>query len=309
MPKDLLSSELCCNVFKNLGISRGGLETFEGYDFDEADSDSDSFGDGRSDDEEYDVDGDEDDGDDEAEESYDDDKEKEIIQNFIPALSEDSPAGPHLPEYPEMIATTEFLESICANNNCICKSYIGQLSDSTANVFPLVDRVNLDVTSLIAIVSNLCHGHCDFKFRENYLTLQAQDEQSSPTLPKVFELFLGRSLFSCQTAVQDFEKIVSIVGGNEEKDRAKQLLKGIFVVPDLSSSKCNKLQESARINPRMRTIFGTGDSIKAVTCTANNGFVRASKQAGVEFVAFVHPARALTEQKQDSADSVKHGEL
>jgi len=45
-------------------------------------------------------------------------------------------------------------------------------------------------------------------------------------------------------------------------------------------------------------MFGTGDSLKAVTATANLGFVRAAAQTGVKFVTFLRPARALTESKQ-----------
>ena len=47
-------------------------------------------------------------------------------------------------------------------------------------------------------------------------------------------------------------------------------------------------------------MFGSGDRLRAVTTTANVSFVRAAAQAGVEFVTFLHPARALTEAKEQS---------
>jgi len=47
-----------------------------------------------------------------------------------------------------------------------------------------------------------------------------------------------------------------------------------------------------------QVIFGTGDSERAVTVTANVGFVRAAAQAGVQYSVFLHEARALTEIKE-----------
>jgi len=55
---------------------------------------------------------------------------------------------------------------------------------------------------------------------------------------------------------------------------------------------------------RAKTIFGTGDTLKAVTLTANSGFVRAAKNQGVQFSVYLHESRALTEQKQKTAVSM-----
>ena len=69
-------------------------------------------------------------------------------------------------------------------------------------------------------------------------------------------------------------------------------------MPDQPSERSASLPVTSSIRQWARTIFGTGDSLKAVTTTANVSFVRAAAQAGVEFVTFLHPARALTEAKQ-----------
>lgn len=45
-------------------------------------------------------------------------------------------------------------------------------------------------------------------------------------------------------------------------------------------------------------LFGTGDQEKAITVTANSGFVRAAKQSGVIYSVFHHEARALSEIKE-----------
>ncbi|KAF8792797.1 UPF0415 protein C7orf25 like protein [Argiope bruennichi] len=49
---------------------------------------------------------------------------------------------------------------------------------------------------------------------------------------------------------------------------------------------------------RSQIVFGTGDSMKAVTVSANLGFLRAAQSQGIKFVAFVHESRALTECKE-----------
>lgn len=47
-----------------------------------------------------------------------------------------------------------------------------------------------------------------------------------------------------------------------------------------------------------QTVFGTGDSERAITVTANTGFVRAALQNGVRYSVFEHEPRALTELKE-----------
>lgn len=58
------------------------------------------------------------------------------------------------------------------------------------------------------------------------------------------------------------------------------------------------LKIGGKIKKRSLTVFTFGDRIHAVTVTANDGFVRAAKQQGINFVVFIHESRALTEQKE-----------
>ena len=52
-------------------------------------------------------------------------------------------------------------------------------------------QVNLDITTLISLVSNACHGRCNFIFREHILSEQAAQERQSPLLPKLHAFFKG----------------------------------------------------------------------------------------------------------------------
>ncbi|XP_053215658.1 UPF0415 protein C7orf25 homolog [Podarcis raffonei] len=162
-------------------------------------------------------------------------------------------------------------------------------------------RVNLDITTLITYVSALSYGGCYFIFKEKVLTEQAVQEREESVLPLLEDFMKGKELFACESAVKDFQVILETLGGADEKSRALLLLERIKVVPDQPSERALRLVPSSKINSRSLTIFGTGDALKAITMTANSGFVRAAANQGVRFSVFVHQPRALTESKESSA--------
>ncbi|NXP21737.1 CG025 protein, partial [Scytalopus superciliaris] len=163
------------------------------------------------------------------------------------------------------------------------------------------NRVNLDITTLITYVSALSYGGCYFVFKEKVLTEQAAQERRERVLPQLEEFMEGKDLFACESAVRDFQSILETLGGAGEKERAALLVKRINVVPDQPSERALGLATSSKINSRSLTIFGTGDTLKAITMTANSGFVRAAANQGVRFSVFVHQPRALTESKESAA--------
>lgn len=61
----------------------------------------------------------------------------------------------------------------------------GLLAHNEINFIASIEKVNLDVTALITLVSAVCHGNCYFKFREDILTDQAAEERKDPVLPKL----------------------------------------------------------------------------------------------------------------------------
>ncbi|XP_048366769.1 UPF0415 protein C7orf25 homolog isoform X2 [Sphaerodactylus townsendi] len=168
----------------------------------------------------------------------------------------------------------------------------------------LCRRVNLDITTLITYVSALSYGGCYFTFKEKVLTEQALQERQESVLPSLEEFMKGKELFACESAVKDFQVILETLGGPGEKNRAAALLERVTVIPDQPSEHALRLVLSSKINTRSLTIFGTGDTLKAVTMTANSGFVRAAANQGVKFSVFIHQPRALTESKESSATPV-----
>jgi hypothetical protein len=78
--------------------------------------------------------------------------------------------------------------------------------------------------------------------------------------------------------MKDFKSIVSILGGPGEVIRANELLTRITVVPNMFSPHTQaQLKLGGKIKQRSLAVFGTGDALRAVTVSANEGFVRAAK--------------------------------
>jgi len=166
-------------------------------------------------------------------------------------------------------------------------------------------KVNLDITAMIAYVSALTNGRNWFRFKEKILSEQAEWERKNPVKPFLDNVFQDKELICCATAMRDFETIINTLGGPGEKDRAAQLIQRITVVPDTDSSRTLSLEFSGKIKDRSRSIFGTGDSMRILTVTANTGFIRAAQGQGVSFAVVTHESRALTEDKEKLATNLE----
>ncbi|KAJ8929580.1 hypothetical protein NQ314_017717 [Rhamnusium bicolor] len=188
---------------------------------------------------------------------------------------------------------------------------------STKNVSNIA-KLNLDVSAMLAYCSSVTNGSANmYDFDVPVLKQQAEWERLRPQKPILDKYFKGKKLYCCDTAKNNFINIVKTVGGLNEKIRAEELLERLTVLPDGADSKDTieednvdeifskiqftmdkSLKLGGKIKQRSLTIFTFGDRIRAVTVTANDGFVRAAKQQGINFVVFVHESRALTEQKE-----------
>ncbi|WAQ93922.1 CG025-like protein, partial [Mya arenaria] len=155
---------------------------------------------------------------------------------------------------------------------------VSVLQQSKINTVDRIARVNLDVTALITLVSVVAHGGCYFRCKEKILSEQASEERESPVLRKLTSFLYQYDipLFECQTAVDIFTSILETLGGPGEKRRAEDLLSRVNVVPNNPSFTADVMPNTGKIKDRSKVIFGTGDSLKAVTVTANSGFVRAA---------------------------------
>lgn len=199
----------------------------------------------------------------------------------------------------------EFIVSELVTSNTVDYSQLdGILTENNIHSIASIGKVNLDVTSLITLVSSVAHGRCYYKFKEPILCEQAAEERVDPVMPKLQKFITGKKLYACQTAVKSFQTILDTLGGDSECTRAKDLMERVTIVPDNPSFRTESLPNTGKIKDRSKIIFGTGDSLQAVTLTANSGFVRAAQHQGVLFAVHIHASRALTEQKEKSAEII-----
>ncbi|XP_049869768.1 UPF0415 protein C7orf25 homolog [Pectinophora gossypiella] len=173
---------------------------------------------------------------------------------------------------------------------------------------PEITTLNLDVTAMMAYVSNMTNGHCNYVFKQEVLTQQSEWDAERPVKPILDKLFEGKTLICCNTAWDDFQKIVNTLGGPMEKIRTAELKQRLTVFPDdyggTDDYPRHNLKVRGHVRLRSKIIFNFGHRVKALTVSANEGFVRAAKQQGVTYAAFIHESRALTEGKEASAKKI-----
>ncbi|KAG4075504.1 hypothetical protein HA402_003329 [Bradysia odoriphaga] len=164
-----------------------------------------------------------------------------------------------------------------------------------------IDKLNLDVTTMLAYVSALTNGS-NFEFADKILAQQSALERSVPVKSMLDKIFEGKELICCETASKSYNEICATVGGPQEKIRAEQFVKRITVLPDVPiPAELVKLNISGQVKPRSLLVFSFGIAHKALTVTANKSFIRSAKMQGIDIPAFLHSARALSEQKEIKA--------
>ncbi|XP_026496885.2 UPF0415 protein C7orf25 homolog isoform X1 [Vanessa tameamea] len=171
-----------------------------------------------------------------------------------------------------------------------------------------INILNLDVTAMMAYVSNMTNGFCHYVFKQDVLTQQAAWEAERPVKPILEKLFEGKTLISCKTAWYNFEKIVETLGGPMEKKRTADLKELVTVYEDDYGGQNDyprqNLKVRGHVRLRSKIIFNFGHRLKALTVSANEGFVRAAAQQGVTYATFIHESRALTEGKEATAEKI-----
>ncbi|KAG6556668.1 hypothetical protein Mapa_001609 [Marchantia paleacea] len=167
--------------------------------------------------------------------------------------------------------------------------------------------INLDTTALIALVSEASNGGAErllslphedmvkrFSSMTAFIRKQAISELNRPLVPDIEEAIARREPVVSQYVLNEFNSIVSLVGGPKEKDRAKKLVQRLRVVQDAPSARVMALPLTGKIKSRHKVVFGTGDLLNVPTLTANMAFVRAARQKGMAIEIVEHRPRALT---------------
>lgn len=168
---------------------------------------------------------------------------------------------------------------------------------STENL--INSKLNIDITTMLAYISELSNGGSNCSFRERLLDEQAMTERKDPIKPILDKIFDGKQLICCATAVKSFDEIIELLAGPCEKFRAEELKQKLIMLPDVEHpEKIINLELSSQIKERSRKIFAFGIFHEAVTISSNVGFKRAAKMKNLDIPMITHSARALTENKQ-----------
>lgn len=140
-----------------------------------------------------------------------------------------------------------------------------------------IKLLNLDVSTLLAYVTNMSNGYNNYIYREPLLTQQSEMERKRPIKPILENLFHEKELIVCQTAYNNFMNIIDVIGGPKETLRAHELLKKVRIVDDITTDRVMQLRLGGKIKDRSRLVFATGENMKSITVSANEGFVRAAR--------------------------------
>jgi len=160
-------------------------------------------------------------------------------------------------------------------------------------------KLNIDISTMLAYVSELSNGGSNCRFNEKLLEEQAMTERKSPIKPILDKVFEGKQLICCETAVKSFDEIIELLAGPSEMVRAGELKQRMQILPDIEEpEKVINLELSSHIKERSRKIFAFGIFHKAITVSSNVGFKRAAKMKNLDIPMVTHSARALTELKQ-----------
>lgn len=142
-----------------------------------------------------------------------------------------------------------------------------------------VDTLNLDVTTMLAYISAMTNGSNNWEYQEPILTEQALWERQNPVKAELDRVFAGKSLICCETAAASFWEITNLLGGPQERIRAKAFMDAVKVRPDVDQPPpdLERLSFGGKIKTRSLKIFSFGIVHQAMTVTANEGFIRSAK--------------------------------
>ncbi|OAD05116.1 hypothetical protein MUCCIDRAFT_80206 [Mucor lusitanicus CBS 277.49] len=221
-------------------------------------------------------------------------------------------------------------------HNTLQASYLPLLKDVGDLDHLTTPSINLDVSSALAILSELSHHVCLPK-QVSAIPIQVQAEREAlvPALPQILPYITGKKLCIIQTAYDRLKDIVHVVGGPNETARFNYLFRehlgldlefdqelwtvlpslSVEIMPDASSeafvklldppSQKSKLNNGRKIRTRFSDfhakIFGSGDHYKMTTLTSIQWMETALKDAGVQGALLVsHEPRSLAEKKMES---------
>ncbi|KAG6401950.1 hypothetical protein SASPL_138818 [Salvia splendens] len=203
------------------------------------------------------------------------------------------------------------LSSLVAGMKCWCCSLddevelqVGLMNQSWRDVEAKL--VNFDTTAMVAIASGISNGRTEkllatpehqlrdrFKGNYDFVISQVVSENQNPIHRELSGLISGKRGIICESVRLEFQELITMCGGPNEKLRAEFFLKFLKVLPDCPSTRLMSLPTTRKLALKNKVVFGTGDYWCAQTVTANMAFVRAVSQTGMSLSIVEHRPRAL----------------
>jgi len=137
--------------------------------------------------------------------------------------------------------------------------------------------VNLDVTTIITLISEITHDPKSDKInvnndsaRSRYIKNQMKDEQKNPVYPKLLDLLEDKILVATQHAIDKVNELIDNYGTDGEKERKNEILKKIHTISNNPSELFVELGKKSKIWSDLNVdIFGTSDQYGIYTVTGN----------------------------------------
>ncbi|CAI0400155.1 unnamed protein product [Linum tenue] len=177
---------------------------------------------------------------------------------------------------------------------------IGQVKALFPSVYLIFVYLDFQHTGVLVVGASCMNerkaGEVGMKISTRYLSsmsCQVMSEVENPLLAELVPVVSGKRGIVCSSVLSEFKELVSMFGGANEKLRTHKLLERLLVAPDSPSGRMLSLPTTRKLDLKSKIVFGTGDSWRAPTLTANMGFVRAVSQTGMSLFTIPHRPRAL----------------
>lgn len=176
---------------------------------------------------------------------------------------------------------------------------------------PTVPTLNLDISAVMLLVSNMCEpGGANYQFeekKEEMINKHMECERLKPAKAGVLKKLEGHKLIMSQKAFDGVTEIVNTVGGPSEKARFEKLAETIEKIPDQESvavGRVVKLDGIKAISEITKRVFSCAEMTHTTTVTANKKFLGHAKNRHIYFKVIVIKPRPLTEQKEAIAKRI-----
>uniref|UniRef100_A0A1I7TF66 DUF1308 domain-containing protein n=1 Tax=Caenorhabditis tropicalis TaxID=1561998 RepID=A0A1I7TF66_9PELO len=170
---------------------------------------------------------------------------------------------------------------------------------------PLVPTLNLDISAVMLLVTNMCEPEgVKFQFKEDMINKHVKCERVKRAKPELLRKMEGHNLIMSTMAYNRVAGIVGTVGGPNEKQRFTELSKQIKLIKDQDTNLVGRVAKMANSGASnvSKYVFSCAEMTNTTTVTANQRFLLNAKSRNVYFKVIEIQPRPLTEQKEAVAD-------